>query len=62
MINMIYKQLIAVFSDRVHPAKGGTQYSGFGTVAGELIVDYLDQGGSYTLLRRVIRLAEKAYQ
>ena len=62
MLYIIYKELLSVFSGRIHPANGGVQYCGLGVTVGELILDYLYQGGSYTLIRRVIRLAEKAYQ
>ena len=59
MLHLIYKSLLGDYSEQVHPANSNRAYTRWGFDTNRLIGDYLDQGGSWKMIREVDYLAAK---
>ena len=54
MLNEIYKEALAVMSQR---SQSSTVYCGWGTTIDDMVNDYCLMGGSWRLVRKVLNLA-----
>jgi hypothetical protein len=54
MLNQLLIELTDMYCDRIG---SGTVYSGYGTTLYRLVCEYLDEGGSYTMIHKIDNMA-----
>ena len=59
MLHLLYKSLLRDYAGQVHPANSTRAYNQWSFDTNRLVGDYLDQGGSWKMIREVDYLAEK---
>ena len=59
MLHLLYKSLLRDYAGQVHPANSTRAYNAWSFDTNRLVGEYLDQGGSWKMIREVDYLAEK---